>query len=101
MNKHIQKIVSDPMPECGVKGHRVHVTFNRSGENWPGWGMLAYGIGGGFIHFENEQDYRDWVSCQKPKVVEETPMVDELDIGGRCVPECGPIGFKAACFKAA
>jgi len=96
MNKYIQKIVSDPTPECHVKGHRVHVTFNLSGENWPKWGRLAYGIGGGFIHFESEQDYRDWVSCQKPKAVEETPAVEEQDIGGRCVPECGPIGFKAA-----
>ena len=96
MNKHIQKIVNDPKPECRVKGHRVHVTINASGEDWPKWSRLAYGIGGGFIHFEKEDDYEAWHSCQPPKAVEpETPQV-EVDPGGRWVPECGPIGFRAA-----
>ena len=96
MNKHIQKIVNDPMPECGVKGHRVHVTITSTGENWPKWSHLAYGIAGGFIHFEKEVDYRDWLSCQKPKDVVEEVKPIEYEVGGRCVPECGPIGFKAA-----
>ena len=96
MNKHIQKIVNDPMPECGVKGHRVHATITSTGENWPKWSRLAYGIGGGFIHFESEDDYKDWLSCQKPKSVVEDVKPIEYEVGGRFVPECGPIGFKAA-----
>ena len=94
MNESIQKIASDPLPECKVKGHRVHVT-NRD-EDWPAWSIVIYGIAGGFIHFEKEEDYRNWRDCQPTKTVEVTPVVAERDIGGRCVPECGPIGFKSA-----
>ena len=96
MNKHIQKIVNDPMPECSVRGHRVHVTITSTGEDWPLWSRVAYGIAGGFIHFESEEDYEDWRGCQNP--VGLTPVAKNKDDewGGRCVPECGPIGFKAA-----
>ena len=96
MNKHILKIANDSRPECVVRGHRVHVTITSTGENWPKWSHLAYGIGGGFIHFESEKDYKDWLSCQKPKSVVEEVTPIEAEVGGRCVPECGPIGFKAA-----
>lgn len=96
MNEHIQKIARDSTPECRVLGHRVHVTMNATSENWPSWGRVAYGIAGGFIHFEKDEDYQYWLSLQPPKVVEDTPVVAERDVGGRCVPECGPIGFKSA-----
>ena len=66
MNKHIQKIAFDPMPECSVRGHRVHVTITATGESWPDWGRVAYGVAGGFIHFEKDEDYNDWLSCQTP-----------------------------------
>jgi hypothetical protein len=96
MNKHIQKIVNDPMPECSVRGHRVHATITSTGENWPKWSRLAYGIAGGFLHFEKEEDYNDWIGFQKPKAVVEDFHHEDVEVGGRCVPECGPIGFKAA-----
>lgn len=96
MNTHIQKIAHDPVPECQVRGHRVHATMNATGENWPKWSRVAYGVAGGFIHFEKDEDYQYWLSLQPPKVVEDTPVVVEQDVGGRCVPECGPIGFKSA-----
>ena len=95
MNEHIRKIVSDPMPECDAKGHRVHVTSRD--EDWPEWSKVIYGIAGGFIHFENEEDYGDWRSCQPSKTIEKKSRVSNAhDIGGRCVTECGPIGFKSA-----
>lgn len=96
MNKHIEKIANEQYPECKVRGHRVHVTFNSSNERWPNWGRCSLGIAGGFIHFESGQDFNDWRSLQRPTVVEETKPVVEVEVGGRCVPECGPIGFKAA-----
>ncbi len=99
MNKHIQKIINDPRPECQVKGHRVHVTINGTGENWPKWSHLAYGIGGGFIHFEKEEDYNDWKSHQPQSSSGDNDNNDESTNewqGGRYVPECGPIGFRAA-----
>ena len=96
MNEHIQKIARDSTPECRVLGHRVHVTMNSTGENCPNWSRVAYGIAGGFIHFEKDEDYQYWLSLQTPKAVEDTPVVAKQDVGGRCVPECGPIGFKSA-----
>ena len=96
MNKCIRKIVETEHPECLVIGHRVHVTFSSTDEGWPKWGSVAYGIAGGFIHFESENDYKDWLSCQKPKAVVEEVKPIEAEVGGRCVPECGPIGFIAA-----
>ena len=96
MNKNIEKIANEQYPECKVRGHRVHVTFARTGEHWPKWGRCSIGIAGGFIHFESEDDFNDWRSLQKPVVVEERPVVEDVEVGGRCVPECGPIGFKAA-----
>lgn len=96
MNKYIQKIANDTRPECKVLGHRVHVTMNANDERWPSWGRCVLGIGGGFIHFENEKDFNDWRACQnKTNEVDETPVVVEQDVGGRCVPECGPIGFRS------
>ena len=98
MNEHIQKIASDPLPECEVEGHRVHVTMNRTGEMWPKWCCHAYGIAGGFIHFEQEQDYQDWLACQNPDEDNDVEVRKVEDArAGRCVSECGPIGF----FKAA
>ena len=66
MNEHIQKIARDSTPECRVLGHRVHVTMNATSEAWPSWSRVAYGIAGGFIHFEKDEDYNDWLSCQTP-----------------------------------
>lgn len=82
------------MKESSKKGHRIHVTMNITSEPWPAWGRWVVGIAGGFIHFESEDDFLNY----KPE-----PYVLKADSGsredaedGRCVSECGPIGFKAA-----
>ena len=97
--KEILEILSDIHPECDVEGHRVHTTFNKGDESWPEWGVCAYGIAGGFVHFENEDDQNAWVARQKQAEDMNKPAkTDELhafDYGmhGRCVNECRPIGF--------
>ena len=95
MNK---KILNSDSPECSVKGHRIHTTMNITMECWPEWGRISLGIAGGFIHFESEKDYETWRELHQTKI--ETPKVEVLDEEeeeyGRCVAECGPIGFKAA-----
>lgn len=97
--KEILGILSDAHPECDVEGHRVHTTFNKGDESWPEWGVCAYGIAGGFVHFENEDDQSAWVTRQKQaedmNKPAETDGLRAVDYGlyGRCVNECGPIGF--------
>ena len=97
--KEIRKILSDIHPECEVGGHRVHTTFNKSDELWPEWSICAYGIAGGFVHFENEDDQNAWVARQKQAEEMNKPAkmdgLHVIDYGhhGRCVNECGPIGF--------
>ena len=95
----ILRILSDAHPKCDVEGHRVHTTFNKGDESWPEWGICAYGIAGGFVHFENENDQNAWVARQKqaedmnkPAEMDELRAVDD-GLYGRCVNECGPIGF--------
>lgn len=94
MNKNIEKIVNEKQPECNVKGHRVHVTITRTNEGWPTWSRCAVGIAGGFIHFESEKDSIDWRNAQKSVVESKSYSEPKVEVGGRCVPECGPIGFK-------
>lgn len=96
MNKNIEKIVNDSMPECKVRGHRVHVTITRTDEDWPAWSKCIVGIRGGFIHFENEQDSIDWRNANKTEAKATQKTEAKQEEGGRCVPECGPIGFKYA-----
>lgn len=98
MIKEIRKILADIHLECKVEGHRVHTTFNKNDEMWPEWGICAYGIAGGFVHFENEDDQNAWVARQKEAEDSKPGKMDHaivLDDGqhGRCVNECGPIGF--------
>ena len=97
--KEILKILSNIRPECNVEGHRVHTTFNKGDELWPEWSVCAYGIAGGFVHFENEDDQNAWAARQKqaedmnkPAETDEFRAVD-YGLHGRCVNECGPIGF--------
>jgi hypothetical protein len=80
------------MKESSKKGHRIHVTMNTSSEPWPAWGRWVVGIAGGFIHFESEDDFLNYEP--EPYVIKEENRETEED--GRCVSECGPIGFKAA-----
>ena len=95
----ILRILSDAHPECDVEGHRVHTTFNKGDELWPEWSVCAYGIAGGFVHFESKDDQNAGVACQKQAEDMNKPAkTDELhafDYGmhGRCVNECRPIGF--------
>ena len=97
--KEILGILSDIHPECKVEGHRVHTTFNKGDELWPEWSVCAYGIAGGFVHFENEDDQNAWVARQKqaedmnkPAKTDELRLVDD-GRQGRCVNECRPSGF--------
>ena len=97
--KEILGILSDIHPECNVEGHRVHTTFNKGDELWPEWSVCAYGIAGGFVHFESKDDQNAWVARQKqaedmnkPAKTDELRLVDD-GLQGRCVNECGPIGF--------
>ena len=80
------------MKESSKKGHRIHVTMNTGTEPWPAWGRWVVGIAGGFIHFESEDDFLNYEP--EPYVIKEENRKNEED--GRCVSECGPIGFKAA-----
>lgn len=97
--REIRKILADIHPECEVEGHRVRTTFSKTGEAWPEWGEFVYSIAGGFIHFENEDDQNAWVARQKKAEEMNNPAkMDGLHIiddgqHGRCVNECGPIGF--------
>lgn len=95
----ILKILSDIYPECEIEGHRVHTSFNKDDESWPEWSVCVYGIAGGFVHFENEDDQNAWVAHQKqaedmnkPAKTDGLHVVDD-SLQGRCVNECGPIGF--------
>ena len=97
--KEILKILSNIHPECEVEGHRIHTTFNKGDESWPEWSVCVYGIAGGFVHFENEDDQNAWVAHQKqaedmnkPAETDGLRVVDD-SLQGRCVNECGPIGF--------
>ena len=65
LSKEIRKILSDIHPECVVEGHRVHTTLNKDDELWPEWGGCVYGIAGGFVHFEDEDDMNAWTARQK------------------------------------
>lgn len=97
--KEILKILSNIHPKCEVEGHRIHTTFNKGGESWPEWSVCVYGIAGGFVHFENEDDQNSWVAHQKQAEdmnnLVETDGLRAVDYGlqGRCVNECSPIGF--------
>lgn len=95
MIKEIRKILSDAHPECEVDGHRVHTTLGDA--DWPDWGVFVYGIGGGFVHFEFEEDGHSW--RKKHDELAETMNKEDDSISnsdfGRCVSECGPIGFGA------
>lgn len=97
--KEILKILSNIHPECEVEGHRVHTTFNKGDESWPEWSVCVYGIAGGFVHFENEDDQNAWVAHQKQAEDMNKPVemdgLRTVDYGlhGRCVNECSPIGF--------
>lgn len=97
--KEILKILSNIHPECEVEGHRIHTTFNKGDESWPEWSVCVYGIAGGFVHFENEDDQNAWVAHQKQaedmNKPAETDGLRAVDYGlhGRCVNECSPIGF--------
>lgn len=65
MHRAIEKILKDEHPECSVKGHRVHTTISSTNEDWPEWGCFVYGIGGGFVHFECEEDGVAWNRTQQ------------------------------------
>ena len=82
------------MKESSKKGHRIHVTMNTSSEPWPEWGRWVIGIAGGFIHFESEDDFLNYKP--EPYVIKSDSENRENEEDGRCVSECGPIGFKAA-----
>ena len=98
--KEIRKILSDIHPECKVEGHRVHTTLFVNDEKWPEWGNFIYGIAGGLVHFEHIPDKDAWVARQK-EIEAEIGKPEKMDglhiiedgIHGRCVNECGPIGF--------
>ena len=81
------------MKESSKRGHRIHVTMNTSSEPWPEWGRWVIGIAGGFIHFESEDDFLNYKP--EPYVLQPKKTADNEE-DGRCVSECGPIGFKAA-----
>ena len=97
--KEILKILSNIHPECDVEGHRIHTTFNKGDESWPEWSVCVYGIAGGFVHFENEDDQNAWVAHQKQAEDMNKPVETDglcaIDYGlhGRCVNACSPIGF--------
>ena len=80
--------------ESKKKGHRIHVTMNTGTEPWPEWGRWVVGIAGGFIHFESEDDFLNYTP--EPYVLKTDSESRENEEDGRCVSECGPIGFKAA-----
>lgn len=82
------------MKESKEKGHRIHVTMNTSSEPWPAWGRWVVGIAGGFIHFESEDDFLNYKP--EPYVFKADSENGENEEDGRCVSECGPIGFRAA-----
>ena len=82
------------MKESKKKGHRIHVTMNSSSEPWPAWGRWVVGIAGGFIHFESEDDFLNYEP--EPYVLKVDSENGENEEDGRCVSECGPIGFRAA-----
>lgn len=82
------------MKESKKKGHRIHVTMNTTSEPWPAWGRWVVGIAGGFIHFESEDDFLNYKPEPYVLLQPKNTIDDEED--GRCVSECGPIGFKAA-----
>lgn len=99
--KAINRILGEPKPECAVKGHRVHTTSVDSGEGWPEWGRFVRGIGGAFVHFESEEDFDAWRTAQDRLNGSARSGGGDGDgkgarMGGRCVNECGPIGFYAA-----
>lgn len=93
----LTNIIKESRPESGIKGHRIHVTLRGSGERWPEWGKHICGTGFGMVHFENEGDFKKWyaIHADEFKVApsNEVAKDDSKGCHGRCVPECGPIGF--------